>query len=420
MSILLAAKQATIPVSSMRTKVLGLYKHLMRVGQTWESKSGKPKDTRDERMYILNETQRLFRQNMNIKDPEVIKSCILEAESRLVIAEHYKNPYPRPVHLPHHSLADPKYKKFKLQKELRKLSKPIYTRSIDPENTKKRTKRWPLCLFFNFLDVVAINSAVIYKAVKQDGGMARKDFIKQLALQLMRDAFKMRNQVKNLSRDLQVLRKLPHCINCHNTFQTASNRKVLFRKLDMPKLQELRVIITIHPTSATRELVEYCKDEVTIFIPGRDGLEIRVRVHQRQQLGEKMEIVRGEDHILRHQHQLFLDIQSWFRPHLERHNTTMLASISRVERRGDESTPGPPLCTGGYPQVFPGRIFEDSPLGYGALAWWGIRWHWYLYKKPQKPNDDSESNGESSPPCNQPKAVANNNYSSVCIHVRNG
>ncbi|UYV75865.1 hypothetical protein LAZ67_13001600 [Cordylochernes scorpioides] len=43
-------------------------------------------------------------------------------------------------------------------------------------------------------------------------------------------------------------------------------------------------------------------------------------------------------------------------------------------------------------------------------------WHWYLYKKPQKPNDDTESNGESSPPCNQPKAVANNNYSSACIH----
>ncbi|UYV79183.1 TOMM40L, partial [Cordylochernes scorpioides] len=32
----------------------------------------------------------------------------------------------------------------------------------------RRTKRWPLCLFFNFLDVVAINSAVIYKAVNQD------------------------------------------------------------------------------------------------------------------------------------------------------------------------------------------------------------------------------------------------------------
>ncbi|UYV68028.1 hypothetical protein LAZ67_5002860 [Cordylochernes scorpioides] len=69
----------------------------------------------------------------------------------------------------------------------------------------RRTKRWPLCLFFNFLDVVAINSAVIYKAAKQDGGMARKDFIKQLALQLMRDALNMRNQAKNLSRDLQVL-----------------------------------------------------------------------------------------------------------------------------------------------------------------------------------------------------------------------
>ncbi|UYV64723.1 hypothetical protein LAZ67_3001764 [Cordylochernes scorpioides] len=69
----------------------------------------------------------------------------------------------------------------------------------------RRTKRWPLCLFFKFLDVVAINSAVIYKAVKQDGGMARKYFIKQLALQLIGDALNMRNQAKYLSRDLQVL-----------------------------------------------------------------------------------------------------------------------------------------------------------------------------------------------------------------------
>ncbi|UYV66337.1 hypothetical protein LAZ67_4001359 [Cordylochernes scorpioides] len=69
----------------------------------------------------------------------------------------------------------------------------------------RRTKRWPLCLFFNFLDVVAINSAVIYKAVKQDCGMARKYFIKQLALQLMRYALNMRNKAKHLSRDLQVL-----------------------------------------------------------------------------------------------------------------------------------------------------------------------------------------------------------------------
>ncbi|UYV82738.1 hypothetical protein LAZ67_22000699 [Cordylochernes scorpioides] len=36
----------------------------------------------------------------------------------------------------------------------------------------RRTKRWPLCLFLNFFDVVAINSAVIYKVVNQDGGMA--------------------------------------------------------------------------------------------------------------------------------------------------------------------------------------------------------------------------------------------------------
>ncbi|UYV61213.1 PGBD5 [Cordylochernes scorpioides] len=56
------------------------------------------------------------------------------------------------------------------------------------------------------LEFLTQPSLIVYiTAVKQNGGMARKEFIKQLALQLMRDALNMRNQAKNLSRDLQVL-----------------------------------------------------------------------------------------------------------------------------------------------------------------------------------------------------------------------
>ncbi|UYV72131.1 hypothetical protein LAZ67_9001917 [Cordylochernes scorpioides] len=59
-----------------------------------------------------------------------------------------------------------------------------------------------LWVYVNFLQVCGHENMW---AVRQNGGMARKDFIKQLALQLMRDALNMRNQAKNLSRDLQVL-----------------------------------------------------------------------------------------------------------------------------------------------------------------------------------------------------------------------
>ncbi|UYV80391.1 hypothetical protein LAZ67_19000059 [Cordylochernes scorpioides] len=115
----------------------------------------------------------------------------------------------------------------------------------------RRTKRWPLCLFFNFLDVVAINSAVIYKAVKQDGGMARKDFIKQLALQLMRDALNMRNQAKNLSRDLQVL------IQKHAGTSSLENAKIVDIAVIEIHWRHLRLFIRHDNNNIGRMIVAY-------------------------------------------------------------------------------------------------------------------------------------------------------------------
>ncbi|UYV78497.1 hypothetical protein LAZ67_16001774 [Cordylochernes scorpioides] len=121
----------------------------------------------------------------------------------------------------------------------------------------RRTKRWPLCLFLNFLDVVAINSAVIYKAVKQDGGMARKDFIKQLALQLMRDALNMRNQAKNLSRDLQVL------------IQKHAGTSSLEAQGHKPSHQMILNIFTISISSLARSLIHITNRSTTHSVSAR-------------------------------------------------------------------------------------------------------------------------------------------------------
>eukprot|EP00096_Caligus_rogercresseyi_P011343 TRINITY_DN4435_c0_g1_i1.p1 TRINITY_DN4435_c0_g1~~TRINITY_DN4435_c0_g1_i1.p1 ORF type:complete len:139 (-),score=17.66 TRINITY_DN4435_c0_g1_i1:329-745(-) len=76
-----------------------LYKRLLRLGASWIAQNH-PSQTSIERKYIIEETRNLFRANKNLTDKEEIRKCVLEAEARLTMAEHYKNPYPRPVNLP--------------------------------------------------------------------------------------------------------------------------------------------------------------------------------------------------------------------------------------------------------------------------------------------------------------------------------
>jgi hypothetical protein len=75
-----------------RSHVLSLYRQILRISKTWEGPES-------ERKYIREEAQRLFRRNMRIKNPEIIDKKIQEAEARIALALHYKNPYPRPYNI---------------------------------------------------------------------------------------------------------------------------------------------------------------------------------------------------------------------------------------------------------------------------------------------------------------------------------
>ncbi len=119
----------------LRPQVLGLYRRLIRMGRSWEAAN--PRDTPTERAYILEETRRLFKENKGITSEEQVAEHIREAEARLTMAEHYRNPYPRPVNLPLRSYAHKDGKKTgKAVQRIHELSKPIYIKSID--NTSKR------------------------------------------------------------------------------------------------------------------------------------------------------------------------------------------------------------------------------------------------------------------------------------------
>lgn len=117
-------------VPPLKFQVVRIYKTLIRLSQNWTSVN--PSLTEVEKNYIKDETRRLFRANKNLENKHDINEALREAEARLAMAEHYRNPYPRPVNLPPRSFAKREGKRVgKTIEKLNQISKPIYVRSID-------------------------------------------------------------------------------------------------------------------------------------------------------------------------------------------------------------------------------------------------------------------------------------------------
>ncbi|UYV76295.1 hypothetical protein LAZ67_13003290 [Cordylochernes scorpioides] len=75
----------------------------------------------------------------------------------------------------------------------------------------RRTNRWPLCLFFDLLNVAGIHSEIIFKSLNINSPrVPRRIFLKNISLQLFQDHLKIRSQLKNLPRSLHDLIIL-HC-----------------------------------------------------------------------------------------------------------------------------------------------------------------------------------------------------------------
>jgi len=109
---------------------LRLYARIFRVARSWEAQD--PNETKVEQNYIVDEAKSLFRQNRHIKSEEEVKLRMIEAEARLTMAEHYGNPYPRPVNLPKTSYSKREGKKVgKAIQKMNELSRPVYIRSTD-------------------------------------------------------------------------------------------------------------------------------------------------------------------------------------------------------------------------------------------------------------------------------------------------
>ncbi|KAM7533257.1 hypothetical protein Aperf_G00000123580 [Anoplocephala perfoliata] len=114
-----------------RARVLNLYKRLMRLSKTCTSASDDAHQVTVESEYIRQETRSLFRRNANIADPKEIEAHIHEGESRLELALHCNNPYPRLSNLPQSAIVN---RSMKRGQRAFDDCVPAYLRSYKAEN----------------------------------------------------------------------------------------------------------------------------------------------------------------------------------------------------------------------------------------------------------------------------------------------
>jgi len=123
-------------MSSLRGEVVRLYKEILRLSRRWEATD--VRETKVERNYIRDEARLLFRQNAGLTCEADIRERVAEAETRLTMATHYGNPYPRPVNIPKYSFSKREGKKVgKAVQKMNDMSRPVYLKSMD-EVVRKR------------------------------------------------------------------------------------------------------------------------------------------------------------------------------------------------------------------------------------------------------------------------------------------
>ena len=109
---------------SLRSEVLRIYRQLLRTAADWSSTV--QQQTQTEQQYIRTETKTQFTNNKHLTDSIQIQERISEAKLRLALAQHYNNPFPRPLSYPLNYV--PK-SKGKAKDKLFKRSIPSYLRS---------------------------------------------------------------------------------------------------------------------------------------------------------------------------------------------------------------------------------------------------------------------------------------------------
>ncbi|XP_016658230.1 uncharacterized protein LOC107883176 [Acyrthosiphon pisum] len=70
-------------------------------------------------------------------------------------------------------------------------------------STGRRTRRWPLAIFYRLLDISSVNSYVLYNSFKNNETMTRADYLKSLAFELVSPELERRFKNTCISREIR-------------------------------------------------------------------------------------------------------------------------------------------------------------------------------------------------------------------------
>lgn len=77
-------------------------------------------------------------------------------------------------------------------------------------NVSRNSRRWPLTLFFSFLNTAGVNAQVIYKFNTQHFKLKRREFLKQLGMQLISEFRDERRKKPQIRRELREIETREH------------------------------------------------------------------------------------------------------------------------------------------------------------------------------------------------------------------
>ncbi|XP_029164703.1 uncharacterized protein LOC114935919 [Nylanderia fulva] len=117
------------------------------------------------------------------------------------------------------------------QYEAAKNAIDVMERTCALYSVSKKTKRWPLTIFFLLLDVAGVNAQILYNASQTKLLQKyRRGFLKTLALALLKPHLQERAKIKTLPLNIQTI--LHHCdehcqlIDCEQEFPKKRSREI--------------------------------------------------------------------------------------------------------------------------------------------------------------------------------------------------
>jgi len=92
-------------------------------------------------------------------------------------------------------------------------------------STSRRTKRWPMIIFFRYLDIAGINSMRIYQMNNCLETFVRRKYIFNLAIELMDENLRERAKICSLPKDLSVFLNTYRDVDSKKTSEEISNKR---------------------------------------------------------------------------------------------------------------------------------------------------------------------------------------------------